>query len=74
MRLTSICIRIGSDSLVQPYADIQTLQFIVTTHSPQVLGEIKSGRILVLYQNRQGGIECRRSRSAFGRDSNEIFA
>ena len=48
-------------------------QFIVTTHSPQVLGEIKSGRILVLYQNRQGGIECRRSRSAFGRDSNEIL-
>ena len=48
-------------------------QFIVTTHSPQVLGEIKSGRILVLYQNRQGGIECRRSRSAFGRDSNELL-
>ena len=48
-------------------------QFIITTHSPQVLGEIKNGRILSLYKNQRGEIECRRSQPSFGRDSNEIL-
>ena len=48
-------------------------QFIVTTHSPQVLGEIKNGRILVLSKNLEGDIECGRSRPTFGRDSNDIL-
>lgn len=48
-------------------------QFIITTHSPQVLGEIKDGRILALYRNKRGEIEYRRSQQSFGRDSNDIL-
>ena len=51
----------------------KSCQFIITTHSPQVLGEIRNGSILVLHKDEQGEIECRRSRPSFGRDSNDIL-
>ena len=47
-------------------------QFIVTTHSPQVLGEIRSGRIIVLRKN-DGEIEWGQGKRSFGRDSNDIL-
>ena len=47
-------------------------QFIVTTHSPQVLGEIRSGRIIVL-RKKNGEIECGEGKITFGRDSNDIL-
>ena len=49
-------------------------QFIVTTHSPQVLGEVRMENIRILSRNREGGIvysEC--GTGAHGRDSNEIL-
>lgn len=47
-------------------------QFIVTTHSPQVLGEIRSGRIIVL-RKKGREIQWREGKAAFGRDSNDIL-
>ena len=47
-------------------------QFIVTTHSPQVLGEIRSGRIIVL-RKKDGEIQWRQGKATFGRDSNDIL-
>ena len=51
----------------------RTCQFIVTSHSPQILGEIKNGRILVLYKNSDHEIELRGSDTTFGRDANDIL-
>ena len=51
----------------------RTCQFIVTSHSPQILGEIKNGLILVLYKNSDHEIELRRSDTTFGRDANDIL-
>lgn len=47
-------------------------QFIVTTHSPQVLGEIRSGRIIVL-RKKDREIQWREGKATFGRDSNDIL-
>ncbi|ELS02840.1 putative ATP-binding protein involved in virulence [Xenococcus sp. PCC 7305] len=47
-------------------------QFIVTTHSPQVLSHIKPQNIYLLEKNTEG-IIFRKPKSSFGRDSNSIL-
>ncbi|MGF1541820.1 MAG: AAA family ATPase [Pleurocapsa sp.] len=47
-------------------------QFIITTHSPQVLSNIKPENIYVLEANAEG-ITARHPQSSFGRDSNSIL-
>ncbi|MFN5206457.1 MAG: ATP-binding protein, partial [Pseudanabaena sp.] len=46
-------------------------QFIITTHSPQVLGEVKDGKIYRL-ANTQSGVTAEIVRT-YGRDSNRIL-
>ena len=48
-------------------------QFVVTSHSPQILGEIRDGQILVLYESSDGKMKYKESEVTFGRDSNEIL-
>ena len=49
-------------------------QFIVTTHSPQVLGEVKGENIRILAKNDQLEIQCHEyTQGAYGRDSNELL-
>jgi predicted ATP-binding protein involved in virulence len=47
-------------------------QFIVTTHSPQVIGEIKPQGIYILDKT-DTGIIAKRPESSYGRDSNQIL-
>ena len=49
-------------------------QFIVTTHSPQVLGEVNGKNIRVLFRNHNHEVELQRcNNETLGRDSNEIL-
>lgn len=55
-------------------ATFEHCQFIVTTHSPQVLGEVRMEDIRILSRNGEGGIvysDC--GIGSLGRDSNEIL-
>ncbi|HEY9600312.1 MAG TPA: AAA family ATPase [Allocoleopsis sp.] len=47
-------------------------QFIVTTHSPQVISQVKPESIYIL-ERTDSGIVARRPESSFGRDSNRIL-
>ncbi|HEX8826455.1 MAG TPA: AAA family ATPase [Archangium sp.] len=47
-------------------------QFIVTTHSPQVISEVKPECIYLL-ERKDGEIQATRPESSFGRDSNRIL-
>lgn len=47
-------------------------QFIVTTHSPQVIGEVKPQGIYIL-EKTDNGIIAKRPQSSYGRDSNQIL-
>ncbi|MBD2148238.1 AAA family ATPase [Sphaerospermopsis sp. FACHB-1194] len=47
-------------------------QFIVTTHSPQVIGEIKPQGIYIL-EKTNDGIIAKRPEISYGRDSNQIL-
>jgi predicted ATP-binding protein involved in virulence len=47
-------------------------QFIVTTHSPQVIGEIKPQGIYIL-EKTENGIIAQRPETSYGRDSNQIL-
>jgi predicted ATP-binding protein involved in virulence len=47
-------------------------QFIVTTHSPQVIGEIKPQGIYIL-EKTENGIVAQRPQTSYGRDSNQIL-
>ncbi len=47
-------------------------QFIVTTHSPQVLSQVKPDSIYILEQT-DAGITARHPESSYGRDSNRIL-
>ncbi|WP_458368244.1 AAA family ATPase [Nostoc commune] len=47
-------------------------QFIVTTHSPQVLSQVKPEGIYILEKTDQG-VVAKRPESSFGRDSNRIL-
>jgi predicted ATP-binding protein involved in virulence len=49
-------------------------QFIVTTHSPQVLGRVKAEQIRILEAQEDGRVEVRQPRAVWGRDSNFILA
>jgi predicted ATP-binding protein involved in virulence len=49
-------------------------QFIVTTHSPQVLGRVKAEQIRILEALEDGRVEVRQPRAVWGRDSNFILA
>ncbi|MBW4680940.1 MAG: AAA family ATPase [Microcoleus vaginatus WJT46-NPBG5] len=48
-------------------------QFIVTTHSPQVLSQVKPESIFILERTEEGKIITKRPESSFGRDSNRIL-
>ena len=49
-------------------------QFIVTTHSPQVLGEVKSESVRILRRKQSHEVECVSYKNeTFGRDSNDIL-
>ncbi|MFM6137991.1 MAG: ATP-binding protein, partial [Sphaerospermopsis kisseleviana] len=47
-------------------------QFIVTTHSPQVISQIKPQGISILKKT-ESGIIAERPESSYGRDSNQIL-
>ena len=47
-------------------------QFIITTHSPQVISDVKPNGIYILMQTPEG-IIAKRPESSFGRDSNRIL-
>lgn len=50
------------------------IQFIITTHSPQVLGEIKSAQIFLISQDyTKEEIDVRRVPTLFGKDTNMIL-
>ncbi|MGE0117076.1 MAG: AAA family ATPase [Dongiaceae bacterium] len=48
-------------------------QFVVSTHSPQVLGQIRAQSIRVLQKKRGTGIAVETPAASFGRDSNYIL-
>ena len=48
-------------------------QFVITTHSPQVLGRVHADSIRVLHPGADGRIEVGIPRAAYGRDSSEIL-
>jgi predicted ATP-binding protein involved in virulence len=50
----------------------QNCQFIVTTHSPQVISEVKPEGIYILERTDEG-IVARRPESSYGRDTNRIL-
>jgi predicted ATP-binding protein involved in virulence len=47
-------------------------QFIITTHSPQVISEVKPDGIYILERTDEG-IVARRPESSYGRDTNRIL-
>lgn len=49
------------------------IQFILSTHSPQVLGEIKSAEIFFVSQHYGDEIHVRKAPALFGKDSNMIL-
>lgn len=49
------------------------IQFILSTHSPQVLGEIKSAEVFFVSQNYGDEIHVRKAPALFGKDSNMIL-
>ena len=51
----------------------KSCQFIVSTHSPQVLGQVKNGNILALARGEDGTVKTRESMQTYGRDSNDIL-
>ncbi len=48
-------------------------QFIVTTHSPQVLSHVHENQVWILRHNAQGDVEAVRPQATFGMDSNRIL-
>ena len=51
----------------------ESCQFIVSTHSPQVIGQIKDGKLATLYKDDAGVIKSAESAETYGRDSNDIL-
>lgn len=51
----------------------ENCQFIVTTHSPQILGEVKHNQVIILTQNDAHEIEQVRPKQSYGLTSNEIL-
>jgi predicted ATP-binding protein involved in virulence len=48
-------------------------QFILTTHSPQVLSQVKAEEIYILEDTSEGIVATRPSINSYGRDSNQIL-
>lgn len=48
-------------------------QFIVTTHSPQVLSQVHEDDVWILRLNQQGEVEAARPQASYGLDSNRIL-
>jgi predicted ATP-binding protein involved in virulence len=48
-------------------------QFIVTTHSPQVLGETKAADVFFLGSNEHGDLEAEKIEHIYGKNSNEVL-
>lgn len=48
-------------------------QFIVTTHSPQVLADVGPGAVVVLEPDGDGNVVAKRAKSPLGHDSNYIL-
>jgi predicted ATP-binding protein involved in virulence len=48
-------------------------QFIVTTHSPQVISDVKPENIIILEATALGEVTARHPQSSYGRDSNQIL-
>jgi predicted ATP-binding protein involved in virulence len=48
-------------------------QFIVTTHSPQVISDVKPENIIILEATALGEVTVRHPQSSYGRDSNQIL-
>ena len=51
----------------------RSCQFVVSTHSPQVIGQVKEGRIVVLSKGQEGTVGARELTDTYGRDSNDIL-
>ena len=51
----------------------KSCQFIVSTHSPQVIGQVREGRIAVLHKDDEGTIQAGESSGTYGKDSNDIL-
>ena len=47
-------------------------QFIVTTHSPQVISDVQSESVIIL-ESEEGKVVAKYPRNSFGRDSNQIL-
>lgn len=48
-------------------------QFIVATHSPQILGHVRANSIFLLYENEDGLIECRQPEESYGMTTDAIL-
>ncbi|MBQ2820778.1 MAG: AAA family ATPase [Thermoguttaceae bacterium] len=48
-------------------------QFIVATHSPQILGHVHAESIFMLVENEEGVVELRRPEESYGMTTNEIL-
>ncbi len=48
-------------------------QFIVATHSPQILGHVHAESIFMLVENEEGVVEMRRPEESYGMTTNEIL-
>ncbi len=55
------------------HATFPNCQFIVTTHSPQVLGEAKAADVFFLGSNEDGDLEAEKIEHIYGKNSNEIL-
>ena len=49
------------------------IQFIISTHSPQILGEVQGDKIFILYQNEDKNISYYKPEQAIGLSSSEIL-
>ncbi len=48
-------------------------QFIVTTHSPQVVSDVSANSVFILEKDEEGNVTARHPRSSLGCDSNSIL-
>ena len=48
-------------------------QFIITTHSPQMLGEVKPSQIIILQQDKDNNISFTHPKQSYGLTSNQIL-
>jgi len=61
------------DIIVNLEKTFPNCQFIVTTHSPQVLSHVHENQVWILRLNAKGEVEAIRPQATFGMDSNRIL-